>query len=808
MAAEDEGTAIGPGDYVSPTLASFILRPIIRRLDRKAEPRRVGVIELSGLKEKVRILWDPHAVPHVFAQNEHDLFFAQGYLHAQERLWQMDFNRRFLCGRLAEILGNWTLSWKELPPYLRGRRISDLDYFVRLLGLRRAALSSLEALPEEFPKKLQAYSEGINRYIESHVKTLPLEFRLLRYEPEPWKPEDSLTIGKGFALFLSTALITRLTLTAIAGKLKGQEEKLKSLYPSCPDSEPCITRFAGAGALELLRFISGTFEKLPFQIGGQGSNNWAVAPARSATGRAILCNDPHLRLGLPSVWYLMHLRSHDGYEAWGGSIPGTPCIHIGHNRRIAWGVTAALCDDGELYLEKISGDLYLAGGAWEKMERLEEKIRIRGGREIKKTIRLTRHGPLISDFFAGTPSGETLAFKWTAHEPGGEFLVVYGVNTARDWNEFLRSLSHQVAPTLNYVYADIQGNIGYSLAGKIPLRSRPSFFPLPGWSGDYEWRGYLPFAELPRLYNPPEGLIATANNRVVDEAYPHYLSDLFEPPYRIRRIRELLSAKEKLSVEDMGRMFLDPVSLQAPEILRALGADMEEASRDDPLLKDAVARLLRWNGSCGEDSVEASLFHVFYQRLRLNLLVPELGEELAFAYIDIFNQALLPVDRILGEPRSPWFDSRPRRNLVGNSLREAVRELTEKLGGDIAGWRWGKIHTLSLQHPLSYVKPLAPILSIERFPTPGDWVTVNMGFYQHSQPYEHVVGATLRMIADVRGTISSKFVICGGQSGHPFSPHYGDLAKLWRQGGFVRLTYDEEEMKDWPFLTLTAESRE
>jgi penicillin amidase len=797
------------------TALSFFLKPLLRLWLRKAKPQTSGEVFIPGLKEKVKVFWDPYAVPHIFAASERDLFLAQGYLHAQERLWQMESKRRFLSGRLAEIVGETPVPWRELSIQFRDRTTVDLDHFVRLMGMRRAACASLKLLPEEYVDRLKAYSEGVNRYIETHLKSLPLEFRLLRCEPEPWQPEDTLTIGKGFAFFLSTSLFTRLTLIAIADKLKVREDELRSLMPVYPSGEPTITRTLADDPRALLRFLNGTFQKTDWAAGAQGSNNWVVAPWRSSTGSAILCNDPHLRMDLPSFWYLMHLKaartSHEGedFEVWGGSIAGSPCIHLGYNRWIAWGVAAALCDDADLYRERIhpnDPDLHLADGQWKRMEQEEEKITVRGGREVIKRIRFSSHGPLISDF-AREGSGateEALSLKWTAHAPSQEMRALYGVNQARNWEEFLRSISYQVAPTLNFVFADNKGNIGYSLAGKVPMRSQPpSLLPLPGENGELQWKGYIPFDELPRLYNPPEGAIATANNRIVNESYPHHLFGLFDPPYRIRRIRELLASKERLSTEDMAEIQRDVVSVQGREMVTALRSDLKEIARKENSLRKAAERLLRWDGSCSEASPEAALFHLFYQRLITNLLTPILGQELFIAYVEIFNQSLAPVDNILRNPQSPWFEFSSRQALVKKSLQEATDELAQRLGADMEQWRWGKLHTLTLQHPLGRIRVLAPLLSIGPFPSPGDGVTINMGFYRRSNPYEHVVGASLRMIIDMAAPERSLFILPSGQSGHCFSPHYRDQTQLWRQGRYIRLSHDAEEAKEWPLLTLT-----
>jgi len=803
-------------------LSSFFLRPLLRAWTRGTKRRSEGAPVIPGLREQVKVLWGPCRVPHVFAQNERDLLVAQGYLHARERLWQMDFNRRFFCGQLAEVFGERSLPWRGLSIHFRDKTIADLDFFVRLIGIRRSARASLAILPEAFMDRLEAYSQGVNRYIETHLKSLPLEFRLLRYQPEPWRPEDILTLGKGFALQLSTSLPTRLAMSAISTRLRGQEAKLKALFPIYPDGEPTIARHVpdpGSQAVrEILRFLNGTFQASGWGAGGQGSNNWVVAPFRSATGAAILCNDPHLRMTLPPVWYLMHLKAAgdaadpQGFESWGASVPGLPFIQLGHNRRIAWGVTAALCDDADLYREKIhpvEPDLYRVGAEWKKMGREKETIRIRGGKKIEKSVRFTRHGPLLSDFTGAPASQEALAFRWTAHEASAEFRAVYEVNRARDWGEFLSSLSHQGAPTLNYVYADVEGNIGYALAGRIPARPASSpVLPVPGWTEEFEWRGYIPFSEHPRLYNPPEGFIATANNRIVDRSYPYHLPDLFEPPYRIRRIRELLSAKEKFSLYEMARIQNDVVSLHALDTIAAIQRDLREIARDRPPLRQAVEMLTAWDGACSTDSPAAALFHAFYHCLAGNLLEPELGPDLAIAYTEIFNHCLAPLDRILRDPVSPWFARAPRKALLEKSLLAALSDLTRRLRSPMEEWRWGRLHSMTLRHPLGLGSLLGPILSRGPFPSPGDGATVNTGFFNHSHPYEHVVGASLRMVLDLDRWDHSTFIVAGGQSGDPFSPHYDDQAEPWRRGNAIQLYYEEKAMKDWPVLLLAPRSAE
>jgi penicillin amidase len=784
------------------TVFSALLRSLIWLLDRGSYPTYQGGLHLSGLKDTVKVRWGKYGIPHVYARNEEDVFLAQGYLHAQERLWQMDMSRRFLSGRIAEIFGDFPIPWKELSSQFHGQSSSDFDHFMRLIGIRHAAVASLKLASEYEHRQLNAYSEGVNRYIEQCGRKLPWEFRLLRYDPEPWRAEDSLVIGKGLAFFLSTALFTRLNTIAIAAKLGDRPEMLHALCPSYPEDAPTIVKATWDSVQSVWQFFNGSFEPSQWSTAGQGSNNWVVAPSRSSTGRAILCNDPHLRLTIPSIWYLIHLKAEtsaiqpDGYEVWGASIPGSPCIQLGHNRWISWGVTAAVCDDAELFIEKLhpaDPDRYLTGDRWLSIDRREEIISIRRRKGIKKIIRSTRHGPVLSDFGKRQEPSQVLSLRWTAREASQEFSCLLGVNQARDWQGFLDSLAHQSAPVLNYVYADCEGNIGYSLAGKIPLRRRvPPLLPLEGWIEDNDWPGYVPFNELPRIYNPPDGAIATANNRIVDASYPHYLSQFFEPPSRIRRIKELLTLKKRFSISDMATIQNDRVSLYALELIDTLKTDLVQISSESEKHRTAVQRLIQWDGACDEQNVASAIFHVFHHRLMVNLLFPVLGEELCIAYLEIFNQSLMPILEILRNPNSPWFSTRSRRALVTSSLGQACGELKRTLGEDEEFWQWGKIHNLSLNHPLGRIRLLSPLLRIGPFPSPGDGTTVNMGFYRHSNPYAHTVGASLRFVIDVGGW-QSNFILISGQSGHPCSPHYDDQTSVWRSGGYIRLEMATDE---------------
>ena len=785
------------------TVFSALLSPLIKSLDRPAQPRYHGEISLKGLQRAVHVGFDRYAVPHVRAASEADLFFAQGYLHAQERLWQMELSRRFLSGRMAELFGDFPLPWRELSSQFRGHKTSDLDFFVRLLGIRQSAVESSVLLSVDDSRRLDAYSQGINRYIEQCGRKLPWEFRLLRFAPEPWSPADSLTLAKGFAFLLSTALYTRLNLIPLAAKLQRDPEKLRSLLPSYPADAPTISRAIVDQIASLCRFTNGILGNTEWHGLGNGSNNWVVGPGKSKSGSAILCNDPHLRVTLPSVFYLMHLAADatsesNSYDSWGASMPGLPCIQLGQNRWIAWGITAALCDDVELYRERIhriENDRYLAGHDWRKFATRRELIAIRGGKIIERTVRSSRHGPIISDFAGSEMSRDVLALRWCATEASQEIHSMYRVNHARNWQEFLTGLSFHSAPSLNFVYADRDGNIGYTLAGKIPERDKETtLLPRAGWDDSNDWRGYIPFEQLPRLYNPPAGYIATANNKIVDTAYPYYLSNFFEPPHRVRRIEQVLQSRDRFSAQEMAQLQLDQLTLHAVELIQTLSDDLRAISNDDESVTSAAAKLLAWDGNCAASSVPAAIFHVFHQRLLKNLLCEELGDELFCVYTEILNQCIVPTDNILRDGSSSWFAKRTRRALVAQSLSEACAELRQTLGADRERWQWGELHCFSINHALDRLPLLKPVISIGPVATGGDGMTVNFGFYRHSNPYAHTVGAALRFVVDFNDLEHSGYILASGQSGHPGSPHYRDQFEHWHKSERIRLDLDVTEL--------------
>ncbi len=501
-------------------------------LMRRPLPKTRGTLRLTDLHEPVEIVTDHYGVPHIYAHNEDDLYLAQGYVHAQYRLWQMELNRRVGSGRLSEIFGELTI---------------EADRFARRLGLHRAAAASMQAQTPHATRILRAYTRGVNAFMSSHRNNLPVEFTLLRLNPEPWQPSDSLQWGKMIGWNLGGNWETEIVRARLVAKLgPARAALLETGYdPAHPLIIPPGVAYSGAnlGMLEqyeALKQLSG------FGLLG-GSNNWVVDGTMTTTGAPILCNDPHLGQAAPSIWFECHLVAGD-HDVVGASFPGAPGIVIGHNRHVAWGVTNAVSDVEDLYIEKFNPEnphQYEFLGRWEEAQIYREEIKVKGRSEpVIEEVRVTRHGPILTsiqgslDSQNGDQSAELpLALRWTGLEQHSLVDAIEKMALATDIDEFRSALRDWDVPAQNFVFADTHGNIGYLMAGAIPTRARgQALLPSPGWNGEYEWTGLIPFGELPQTINPPQHFIVTANNRVIDDSYPHYITHEWLNGYRAQRI--------------------------------------------------------------------------------------------------------------------------------------------------------------------------------------------------------------------------------------------------------------------------------
>ncbi|MFQ5988506.1 MAG: penicillin acylase family protein [Candidatus Methylomirabilales bacterium] len=745
-----------------------LLSSVFPQMPGRLGLKRSGRQPVVGIEGPVTIRRDHLGIPTIQAQAALDLFFGFGYAITQDRLWQMDLYRRVATGRMAEILGDRPL------PAMRGAclepsSIVDLDCLHRALGFSRVAHASLEVLSHEARASLDRYAAGVNVAVAAmqEQKCLPVEFYLLGYEPEPWTPRDSLAVGRFIAWMLCLAARAELVLGALAS---GPD--LSSLLPVYPKGEPVILHEGG--------FLGG---------GWGGSNSWVVGPGRTRSGHPLLCNDPHLSMGLPCLFYQVALQG-AGYHVTGAAMPGIPAVVIGTNADIAWGITSAVPDDADVYLETLhpsDPQLYAVEGEWRRFKMGVEEIAVRGEPSRRRTLRYIPRGgadcPLLSDIL---PLDNPLSLRWTGLEPSREMDAVLNIGRARGPEQFREALRDFALPAQNFLYADRQGNYAYFCAGRFPQRPRGGGpFPLNGAAASSEWQGDISFDELPFMINPPSGLIVTANHRIVDDTYPHELTYLWEPPYRARRILELLN-HGGLDVPDMTAIQGDVLSLQAKALVTQVVAPV--AGELSGKARRAAEQLLQWDFRMEAQSPEAALFHSFYERLRSLVFADRLNEvapDLYRGYFSLMHLSVMPVDRILerGDPR--WMPD-GRGPVVGRALEEAVALLEGKLGTE-GEWAWGKLHTFTLRHPLgggrgwgSRVFNTLLQLNREPFPHPGDGMTVNVAAYFLSHPFEPVVGPAYRQIVDLGNLNRSLWIIPGGSSGDPFSRHYSDQLEDWR----------------------------
>ncbi|MBM4466586.1 MAG: penicillin acylase family protein [Chloroflexi bacterium] len=752
---------------------------------RHSFPTINGTIKVAGLQSQVEVYRDSWGIPHIYASNPHDLFFTQGYVHAQDRFWQMEFWRRIGSGRLAEILGESAL---------------DSDRFIRTVGWHRTAAQELELLDDEARAVLEAYAEGVNAYVSTHRGRLGLEFTILgltgvKFDPEPWTPLNTLTWAKVMAWDLGGNMSDELLRAHVAARLG--TPTVNAVVPPYPDDYPVIVPHPLAGAtLEALP--EAAFETHVLGMGDDlGSNSWVVAGSHTETGMPLLANDPHLGIQMPSIWYEIGLHCDPvgpgcPYNVVGASFASAPGVIIGHNDHIAWGVTNLGPDVQDLFIERVhheNPNQYEYQGQWLDMEIVREEIRVAGEEEpVVVNARLTRHGPIINDVVGGTEDDwafgwQPLALSWTALQPGTLMRSVLLLGKATNWEEFREALSYWDVPSQNFVYADVEGNIGYQAPGRIPIRaSGNGSMPAPGWTGEYEWVDYVPFDELPRAFNPPEGYIVTANNAVVGSDFPYFLGMDWAPGYRARRIVELIVANSSLSLADMQVMHGDSSPVYAQDILPYLLA----LSNDEPRLAEALDLLRAWDGRAARDSAGAALFEAFRLHLTDLTFGDELGEQLLRRARSTAGVALVA---LLADETSPWFDDvttprvETRDEVLLQALEEAVEELTETLGRNMNRWRWGDLHTATFENQSlgqSGIGVVEAIFNRGPVPVDGTIATVNNTSYSPNHPYGVTVVPSYRQIVDLGDFTRSVSMHTTGQSGHPYHRHYGDMIDPWR----------------------------
>jgi penicillin G amidase len=736
-------------------------------------------LEQGGLEKPVQIVRDENGVPAITAETDNDAYFALGFVHAQDRFWQMEMMRRFGAGRLAEILG---------APALAS------DKWMRTLGLYRLAERQVKDLADPVRETLEAYAKGVNYWMQTDFGLPALEFALLRYKPEPWKLADSLVWGKIMAARLGGNWRDEVLRARMAKRIA--PEKVRELWPAYPSDAP-IT-IAGVDRETAVKAVAGLETLAPWPLGAPkgASNVWALAPSRTDTGGALLANDPHLGFQVPVMWYLARINS-PGLQLTGATVPGVPFHILGHNGRIAWGITSTQSDVTDLFIEKLAdGDpeQYVSVDGAQAFVTRDETINVKGSAPVPLAVRESNHGPVISDLRPGMGPiiGEdhVVALAATYLQPDDiSAAAFYELNRAKDWIDFNRALSKFQGSQQNFAYADQKGNIGLLTAGLAPQRAGgQGYVPTAGWTGETDWNGFVPFGELPKLYKPTDGAVINANNRLVPEDFQHFLGHDWAPPYRAQRIIEMLADDGFSGSSGHARMQRDPRSLMSEELL----ALMLEVKPETPLAKKAVARLRKWKGVMARDRSAPLIFMAWLRTLNRQLYGDELGDLTA----QFLGPRPLLVKSILTR-RQHWCDDTGTDDkqetcaeILLSSLEAALADLVKRHGKDWSAWRWGDVHVATFPHPLlTHVPVLGRIadLSIE---SDGGDATVNRGAMRlndNASPFAHIHGAGYRAVYDLSNLNKSRYIIATGQSGNPLSSNYSDQLEPWRNGAMYRL---------------------
>ena len=743
-------------------------------LVESARPQTEGTVALAGLDAPVSILRDRHGIPRIVAANERDAYFALGFVHAQDRFFQMEFMRRAGAGRLSEIVGASTL---------------PLDRWMRVLGLYRLAEAALKRLSPQVTHSLEAYADGVNAYLDSHSGLVSVELALLFATPERWRPADSLVWGRLMGMRLSGNSRAE-TLRARLSELL-PTERIDEFWPDIAGAAPPTVAVLGRASL-----FSTLLADWPAAIAPvTASNVWAVSGSHTETGSPILANDPHLGFRAPGLWYLARIET-PGLTLAGATVPGVPMTILGHNGSIAWGLTTADSDTQDLFVERIDpGDpnRYLTPDGSRPFEVRVERIGVRGGDDVTLVVRSTRHGPVISDVDGKAGSiaqpGHVVALAAAAlREDDMTGEAVWRLNRARSWEEFNAALAFFHAPHQNAVYADTGGNIGIVAPGRVPIRrAGDGLYPVPGWTGEHDWTGFIPYDALPRLLNPANGRIVNANHPVVGPDYPYRLGHGDTPPYRAARIHALLDSGGSRTRAGAGAMQTDAVSLAA----RALLPEMLRTVRETDPRSVALARLRRWDGTMDRRRAEPLIFVAWLRALNRRLYSDETGA----VFPDLWRLRPVFVNETLMRGEI-WCDDTTTpsretcRQVVGDALDDALSELRARFGGDPADWRWGDAHYAHFRHPVFGWLPMIDRLADIRVPVDGGAFTVNRGQHRSARgdaPYASVHGAGYRAVYDLADLDRSLFIQATGQSGHLTSPHYRDLTPLWRDGIFLSL---------------------
>lgn len=795
----------------------------VNRIIKKSLPQVEGLIELENISDEIKIYRDDFGIPYIEANSEEDLFIALGFVHAQDRLFQMDITRRAGLGRLSEILGPAAL---------------DFDLMFRTAGFEDLAKKLYDNAKPESKKIAQAYVKGINTYLKLSDGNYSIEFSLLNYEPEKWEPYQVYLIARLVAWELNLGWWVDAVYAQLQNKLP--VEKLNQLVPSYPEDGPTIiqksteklrteqsekispnnlTIINEQTIQQLQIFLEMNLKARQFLGLNEtysGSNSWTVSGKLSNSGMPILANDPHLMYSMPSKWYIVSLNSPQ-FSCSGVSIPGSPSIVIGKNKYIAWGLTNLMLDDCDFFIETLdsSQTAYLLDGKWKKLVIKTDTIKVKDSSDVIFQIKSTHRGPIVNfgnRFLREANINQSISVKWTGYEISDELFAFYKINKAKDYKDFKKAIKFFNCPAQNFLCADLKGNIFYKAGGKIPIRNYSNFlYPLDGSSSKNDWKGYLEFEKTPELLNPESGFIAT-NNNPPSFNFSKIIGDLWEPSSRAQRINQLLTTRREFGVEDFKKFQMDVVSPFARDVSSHIIKAFENYNFNDDLLSMTVNLFHNWNGELKKYETASAIYSVFLNKLLENTFKDEMGEKLYKNFLGVENVPLRIIHRLLNKdyPDSiSVFDDvttaklETKNQIIRRSLNESLTFLRKTFGDDMNEWQWGELHKVKFHHLFSGKNSLIDkVFDTESYPIGGDQTTLLNSSFKYYNPYENYLGPSMRQIVDLSKIDSSLIIITSGQSEHISSKNYKDQFLMWLNGEYISFITDKNYYSRFKLLSL------
>ena len=756
-------------------------------------PQYSGSKQLPGVDDSVEVFFDEYATPHVFATNEKDLFYVSGYLMARERLFQLSLSAASGRGELSLFIGDDRLS---------------SDIYLRTFGIPFIAKELDKKLDDKTRKLLFAYCQGINDWIDESENNWPIEFRILRSKPIKWKTSDVIAFSRLMAYELQQSWKGEIILGALVEELG--IKYAKGLFPNDPDDIMIATPYNNMGAF--YNKISKEERKIRSLIGMDGtvmgSNSWVINGNKTESGKPILSNDPHLGTKHPSWWYEMHLKG-GKFNISGVCLPGMPIPIIGQNENAAWGFTNIMIDDMDFFIEKINPNnpnQYKHDNSWKEITIRKETIKLKSGSDTTITVRSTHHGPIITDIHGSLKnSKKQISMTWSGHFISDELPTLIKMATIKNWDDFSDAVKTFSVPGQNIIYADINGNIGWRPAVKIPIRKNAkNLLPRPGEDSAYDWNGFVPFNEMPFLLNPKKGFIATANNKTIDDSFPYYISNQWASPSRIKRIEEMLKDKTSTNLDYMQEMQMDQKSHLALEIVNHL---LKTKSNNNNKWLDKGHNILsEWDFIESPNSKGALVYHYILNALLKNIYGDEMNKIGENYLIDFVNQPMVPVRSmisLLRAPNSIWFDDintnevESKSQILEKSIVDGIRLLEKDFGNNDNNWKWSKTHTITQSHAMGSQKILNTLFNFNLgpFPSGGSSASINKAEYKLLKDFDVAVAPSMRRIVDFNNLNETKFILPGGQSGLQNSPHYKDQSELYKLGKYRTTYFDENYIR-------------